>query len=420
MNGDAVSDLEDTVRRIQAAPPSRLTLRYRRCGAKQAVAAAGGGGVGGGVGGVGGAGGGQQGPDGGSSSGGGGTQGRAVFMDDADGSGGAKGGDEGGAEGMEGAEGAEGGGGRLALGEEGGQHVPRQSLQTLGMDSFTWLNDPGAESRVLGDNLGCITPHGANAGSLVCTVWPPAQSNFWARTLYHPLVVKEDAPALLTPVLPADEELTLHCTVELHAQKPRDQAGGLVLVDSDHWMKAAVSMEREDGGQGGGQGEGAGGGEGGRSVLRLTVVVTNGGYSDWSVSTLPTGVLPVVSGGENGGEGGGGGGASPAAPTAVSLRIHKLSESSAGGGGGQGPCVVVEAGVAGPGGPFSFVRAASLRSGTSRHRGHMRMGVFAASPSSKGSSALGVGEGKEGQCRAVFRDVRVGPSCAAGTMRQRP
>ena len=61
--------------------------------------------------------------------------------------------------------------------------------------------------------------------------------------------------------VPANTELTMEVLFELHAVSQFDQAGLIVYVDEDHWLKAGIEVV--DG------------------IPRLSCVVTNN-YSDWS------------------------------------------------------------------------------------------------------------------------------------------
>ena len=72
---------------------------------------------------------------------------------------------------------------------------------------------------------------------------------------------QHDAECLLTPVA-ADIEATIKTSFTLRPCEQFDQAGIMVLVDENCWVKAGI--EFTDG------------------IPRLSCVVTNDGYSDWS------------------------------------------------------------------------------------------------------------------------------------------
>eukprot|EP00930_Biecheleria_cincta_P058201 TRINITY_DN44053_c0_g1_i1.p1 TRINITY_DN44053_c0_g1~~TRINITY_DN44053_c0_g1_i1.p1 ORF type:complete len:231 (+),score=28.48 TRINITY_DN44053_c0_g1_i1:53-745(+) len=182
---------------------------------------------------------------------------------------------------------------------------------------------------------------------------PDTGKDYWARTYYSPLLIKSNAPALLCEI-PAKQEATLELEFTLHPVEQFDQAGALVLIDENTWVKAGI--EYCDG------------------APRLSCVVTNGGFSDWSTQMLES--------------------------VHLRLRVHKLLPGE-----DQGPAMVLEFAQggkheeSGPAlkkaktGTWTFVRIASVRSGEKA----WRMGPFAASPI----------EQKGG--KAVFHKLNIGP-----------
>jgi regulation of enolase protein 1 (concanavalin A-like superfamily) len=93
----------------------------------------------------------------------------------------------------------------------------------------------------------------------------PAKKDFWRKTFYEPLLVKDDAPFLYSVVpltsLPATIETSFTIT---NAASQFDQAGIIIRLDAEHWIKTGVEVV--DG------------------LPRLSCVVTNG-FSDWSTQT---------------------------------------------------------------------------------------------------------------------------------------
>lgn len=183
--------------------------------------------------------------------------------------------------------------------------------------------------------------------------------DYWSRTYYSPCLIKNDAPALLATV-PADQEVTLELSFTLRPVEQFDQGGALVLVDSQTWVKCGI--EYCDG------------------APRLSCVVCNEGFADWSTQKLDG--------------------------MSLRLRVHKLLP-----GPDQGPCMVFEvarpepASDTAPDQPpskkartevWTFVRIASLRSKDKP----WQMGPFAASPMLQRGG------------RATFHSMRIGPKLA--------
>lgn len=180
-----------------------------------------------------------------------------------------------------------------------------------------------------------IPAHTVEAGGM--TVTPTPLLDYWSRTFYEPLLVKSDAQTLLTSV-PAEAEATLCTGFTLRPRAQFDQAGIMVLVDDRTWVKAGI--EFTDGSP------------------RLSCVVTNDGYSDWSTQSWPDWDCAEQA-------------------TSIRIRLSKILPGSA-----QGPALVFEAApwvngaMADSAAPWVQVRIASLRSGTQP----WRMGLFAISP----------------------------------------
>lgn len=196
-------------------------------------------------------------------------------------------------------------------------------LASFADDRLQWLHPPEGTSRA--------------ADGSTLSVTPALGRDFWARTYYGPEpMIKADGCALVAAV-PAASEVTLSVGFTLKANNQFDQAGAFVYVDDETFVKAGI--EFCDG------------------VPRLSVVVTNGGFSDWSTQLLPF--------------------------LALRLRVSKLAPGAV-----QGPVLLVEAAPYEEGagadtpGDWQFVRIASLRSGDKP----WRMGVIAAAPVKPGST----------------------------------
>jgi len=106
------------------------------------------------------------------------------------------------------------------------------------------------------------------AGRLV--VEPDGETDYWQRTHYG--FSADNGPFLYVPV---GSDLVMTTQVRFHPVNQYDQAGLMVRVDEDHWIKTSVEYEGED------------------EPAKLGAVVTNGGYSDWSTQRLPDGLSEV-------------------------------------------------------------------------------------------------------------------------------
>jgi regulation of enolase protein 1 (concanavalin A-like superfamily) len=91
---------------------------------------------------------------------------------------------------------------------------------------------------------------------------PDAQTDFWQRTHYG---FQADSGHYLHAAITGDVVLTTH--VRFHARNQYDQAGLMVRLDAECWLK--TSVEHEPG-----------------EPSRLGAVITNHGWSDWSTQDL--------------------------------------------------------------------------------------------------------------------------------------
>ena len=187
---------------------------------------------------------------------------------------------------------------------------------------------------------------------------PTAGLDYWSKTFYEPLLIKHDAQCLLCSPIPAGVEATLTTSFTLSPRAQFDQAGIMVLVNEDTWVKAGI--EYTDG------------------VPRLSCVVTNDGYSDWSTQAWHFD-NPCDD--------------NEAKVTSIRIRVSKLFPGS-----NQGPAMVFEAAPMRSTTessliPWTQIRIASLRS----REKPWRMGLFVISP----IEAAG--------CYARFHHVTLGP-----------
>lgn len=101
------------------------------------------------------------------------------------------------------------------------------------------------------------------------TVRPAAETDFWQRTHYG---FRADSGHFLFLDVRSDFE----CTTEVHFNPVHqyDQAGLMVRLSSECWLKTSIEHEPE-------------------GPSRLGVVVTNGGYSDWSTQDVQSDVRRI-------------------------------------------------------------------------------------------------------------------------------
>ncbi len=100
-------------------------------------------------------------------------------------------------------------------------------------------------------------------GSRHClSVQPEAQTDFWQRTHYG---FQADNGHFLHARVAGDFEMSTH--VGLHPVHQYDQAGLMVRLSADCWLKTSVEFEPNE-------------------PDRLGVVVTNHGFSDWSTQDV--------------------------------------------------------------------------------------------------------------------------------------
>lgn len=90
---------------------------------------------------------------------------------------------------------------------------------------------------------------------------PKAKQDFWRKTYYDPLLVKDDGAFLYHLVAEKDLPVTIETSFSLTPKAQFDQAGIIVRLDADHWIKTGIEVVDEQ--------------------ARLSCVVTNG-FSDWS------------------------------------------------------------------------------------------------------------------------------------------
>lgn len=114
-----------------------------------------------------------------------------------------------------------------------------------------WLNEPGVWS--------------VDTGVQRLVVMPDAETDFWNRTHYG--FTAGNGHLFHARV---DGDFVLSASVVFFPKHQYDQAGLMVRFSSDCWLKTSVEYEPE-------------------GPAKLGVVVTNHGYSDWSIQDFPPG-----------------------------------------------------------------------------------------------------------------------------------
>ena len=97
-------------------------------------------------------------------------------------------------------------------------------------------------------------------------IHPTAKLDYWSKTFYGPKPLIVNNGQTLVAKVPYDEEATITTSFTLHPTEQFDQAGIMIIVNENIWVKAGI--EYTDG------------------WPNLSCVVTNQGYSDWSTQRI--------------------------------------------------------------------------------------------------------------------------------------
>ena len=101
---------------------------------------------------------------------------------------------------------------------------------------------------------------------------PPGKNDFWRKTYYEPLLVKDDASFLYSTVPESSLPVTIETSFSLTPKSQFDQAGIIIRLDKEHWIKTGIEVVDEQ--------------------PRLSCVVTNG-FSDWSTQPWSSPALKI-------------------------------------------------------------------------------------------------------------------------------
>ena len=99
------------------------------------------------------------------------------------------------------------------------------------------------------------------------TIWPDAKTDFWQRTHYG---FQNDNGHLMYAEMEGDFVMTT--VVRFSPVHQYDQAGLMVRLSSDFWIKTSIEYETDE-------------------PNRLGAVVTRHGYSDWSTQDIAKNIL---------------------------------------------------------------------------------------------------------------------------------
>ena len=211
-----------------------------------------------------------------------------------------------------------------------------------------WYNAPDSWEPEPGKREGRDGAWSVNDDQQTLTLTPPAKKDYWRKTYYEPILIKDDGPFLYASLPYSDTYYTVETTLDLTAVRQFDQAGIMVRLDPEHWLKTGIEVVDHQ--------------------PRLSCVVTND-YSDWSTQTWFNYTKQVD-------------GTITTVYTHCQIRVHCRGES-----------FVVEAKLPDPttGQPvWQFIRIAHLsrsHAGTRKYpehsgakKGQLWAGVFAASP----------------------------------------
>ena len=151
-------------------------------------------------------------------------------------------------------------------------HSTLKVMTSFFSSEFEWINSPvrwHKEIESTADHKSGDIEGGGGSFDISATVLkikPAAYKDFWSKTFYSPTLIKSDACGYLYPIR-AEDEATIKIDFSYTPVMQFDQAGLLLYIDEDHWVKCGI--EFCDG------------------HPRLSVVVCNV-YSDWSTQPWPS------------------------------------------------------------------------------------------------------------------------------------
>ena len=114
--------------------------------------------------------------------------------------------------------------------------VESPKINTFCDSRLTWINgEPGD------GNDGKWWLETGITGKNELVVRPAPNLDYWSRTFYNPLLIKHNGQSLCAN-LPAEVEATITTSFTLYPRAQFDQAGVMILVDKDTWVKAGIEF----------------------------------------------------------------------------------------------------------------------------------------------------------------------------------
>lgn len=102
-----------------------------------------------------------------------------------------------------------------------------------GFSSCYWKNEPGKWENSDGSWK-------LSEDQQVLELHPDTKRDYWRRTYYTPLLIKDDGPRYVVSLPTLEPNFTVTTTMHLHPQNQFDQGGLFVRFDHEHWIKAGI------------------------------------------------------------------------------------------------------------------------------------------------------------------------------------
>lgn len=120
------------------------------------------------------------------------------------------------------------------------------------LKGLTWFNPPESAAIEAGKGLKVV---------------PKPKTDFWRKTYLNPPADRTSGHALLYKLPSNTDSWIAEISFSLNPVVQFDQAGAMVFIDKEHWLKAGIEFENGD--------------------PNMSCVVTNG-FSDWGYKTWPS------------------------------------------------------------------------------------------------------------------------------------